>query len=233
MLVLTSAAVARDQRLERLNDPAYSVRREAFVELLTDQSMTVQSVRDLYAQATTPEQRHRLLDVARHHLLRNIMREKFADSARGSLGFTLNPLPAASAVAGVEHPAIVVVLTLPGFPAFAYLEPGDLIVGIDGRPIPDTLAPEAVSTYFTGRVKEHKPAEHIELDLVRQGRKVRVRFAVAPYEALEEFFDERATRFESPGRLKASYQRLWLEQYELLRQLDEPQEPLSVVPPAP
>src|SRR3712207_405945 len=56
--------------LEQLNDSDHAVREAATRRLLRDETLALDALRELYGRAESPEQRHRLIDVLRHHAIR-------------------------------------------------------------------------------------------------------------------------------------------------------------------
>ena len=169
-IVLTLLAVAGTAAgqldpalLHRLDDPAWEVRQAASEQLLGDAGMTPDRLLEaLPAEGERPEVRARLLDAVEHHALR-LRREASAGPAAVEVGgvveragrrVLLGPEPGALGVShrafppgsipGVQDACIAVVKTLAGFPAHASLRAGDLITGLNGRPVgwPDRVFPE-------------------------------------------------------------------------------------------
>ncbi len=155
----TAAAQLDPALLDRLDDPAWEVRQAASEELLSDAGMTPGRLLEaLPAEGERPEVRARLLDAVEHHALR-LRREGAAPEVGGAFERAgrralLGPEPGALGVShrafppgtipGVEGPCIAVVKTLAGFPAHTLLRAGDLITGLNGRPVawPDRVFPE-------------------------------------------------------------------------------------------
>ena len=150
--------------LDRLDAPSWEAREAASAELLTGADELPGAIRRaLPAAADRPEVRARLIEALHHHFLRGLRRnaaigdkgapvgllEKAGRVALrgpepGSLGVSHRAFPAGS-VPGVDAASIAVVRTLPGFPAFGRLREGDLIVGLNGRPVawPEPEFPDA------------------------------------------------------------------------------------------
>ena len=117
--------------LADLDNDHYAIRQLASRRLLADNSLSLDSIAQGYAAATTLEQKHRLMEVARHHFIRTIRREVFAGEPLGSIGISIASVPAGSEP-GLGKPAIRVLATLPGFPAYPLLQSGDLITAVNG-----------------------------------------------------------------------------------------------------
>lgn len=119
----------------------FATRDQATRELLADESLNPSQLAKHYRLATVAEQRARLQLIARHHFLREVQAREFPGSPRqprkGALGVRFEPTTAEQ-VKRIGHPGIFVGQTYPGFPAFAHLRSGDLIVAIKrGDPDPD------------------------------------------------------------------------------------------------
>lgn len=133
--------------VDQLDDVDFHQRRRAMHELLADQTLTFEAVRDLYVEAKSDEQRQRLQTVARHHYLRartHVLAQQAAEdqvdlSEVGALGVHTDVV-AAQQAPELGRPAIRVSERLAGFPAFAVLLRDDLIVTVNGEDL--TPGPE-------------------------------------------------------------------------------------------
>ena len=170
--------------LADLDSPSYETRQRATEALLRDDTMTLDRVAELYAQAESPEQRHRLLAVARHYFLIALQDELFPPPGSGAIGMSHETIRVGE-VAGLETPAVHVLRTLPGFPAFAWLRVDDLIVAYEGRPLPDDLA----TSGFTPLIEGRERGEMVELTILRDGERQTLRFELAGASALGGLFD--------------------------------------------
>lgn len=181
-LVLTGNVFAN--ALDDLGSPDYAVRQRATHALLTDTTRTIEDWRELFTAADTPEQRHRLLSVIRHHVIRQI-RESTFDPGEGaaSIGFSHQVVP----VQGMStHPellrggAIQVIATLPGFPGHAHFQPGDLIFKIDDQVLPANLTAEV----FQHVLRKWKAGQMLSFTALRDGTPVEIEIRLASVEAL-------------------------------------------------
>ncbi|MFW6058949.1 MAG: PDZ domain-containing protein [Phycisphaeraceae bacterium] len=210
--------------LQALASPDYAVRERTTWRLLRDDDLSARHIADLYAAAETPEQRHRLLDVARHHAVRRMRDRAFdAPGDRGAIGMTHHreALPPGS-VPGLDLPAIEVIQPMPGFPAYTYLRPGDLIVGLDGEnlPVEDTMG------HFKRVLQSHRPGQRVQLTIHRAGELHEHALRLASYEALNLVYNAGAARMP----LRSPFREQWLQtRADLLAEGPTPT-PLRVTP---
>lgn len=165
--------------LKALDAKDYFIRQQATDQLLQDKALTLGRLKHLYSRATSLEQRHRLLNVARHWLLRQAAKEAFPPPGTGALGLSHRALPAGAAP-GLDRAAVEVLATLPGFPAYAWLHPGDLITGINGRP----LTADTTAEGFRLAIQNLQDGDAISLNVHRRGKDLTVRFTLGSGMAL-------------------------------------------------
>lgn len=171
--------------LARLGDPDFAVREAATAELLAGTALTDDRLTALLRAATTPEQRHRLMEVALHHTLSTIRRQEFPRGRAASLGVShdaVGPDPARGRAGGAAR----VVLTFPGFPGHDCLRNGDLITAIDGKPFP----PDTSREQFAGRIRAYPAGTRVELTIERDGRAFTRTVELATREALEAMYSD-------------------------------------------
>lgn len=180
--------------LALLGDDDYQVRQAATRRLLADDTLTQADLDRLYAACETPEQRHRLLRVARHHVIRRMIRQKYDGQAGpGSMGLSHQVIPASQDRA---RTGVLVVMTLPGFPAYAALEPGDVMIDFAGQPLPDKFT----AAQFTKSIQGHAAGEQIRLTLLRDGVEIDVLFILEHGQALREVYDTGGVVLKAPYR---------------------------------
>lgn len=192
-----AAAVEDAGILEKLNDEDYRVRQAVTRRLLSDDALTQEDLNHLYSLSTTPEQRHRLLRVARHHLVRRMMRERLGDQGGpGSMGLSHHVVQVTAPGEAAPRTGVLVAMTLPGFPAYALLEPGDVIVDFAGEPIPQNMTPaqfqQMIRTFQTGR--------QIGLTVVRDNVIEHVMFRLGHSQGLGEVYDTGGITLNEPYR---------------------------------
>ena len=186
LLLLLPHAASADV-LENLASPQYTVRQAATRDLLTDTTRSLDELKRLFQAATTPEQRYRLLDVIRHHQVRELREQNFEARGRASIGFSHEIVPAEllppSAGTG-RHGAIHVVDTLPGFPGHAWFEPGDLIVEIDDQP----LAPDITADQFQTLLKQWEAGDMLSFIVLRGDQRLSFQIRLASIAALARIY---------------------------------------------
>lgn len=218
--VVASDPDSRQPLLEQLNDDDYFTRQRASRMLMSNDQLTVEAVQQLYVLATTYEQRHRLIDVARHLLLHGLRQAISPNDPRASIG--LRP----GVVLKLGVPAIRVEQTFPGFPGYTHLLPGDLIIAVDDEPIPEGLGVEQLRKHFIeGQIQQHRIGEKIRLTVVRNARQIEIRFRLASLETLEKMYDKTGFHLNEP------YRQHWLHLFNRLRALSPPTELLRLTRP--
>ncbi len=183
-----SGQVTVKQRLAQLASADYLTRQAASRALFADPKITDDQLIELYAAANLPEQRHRLLAVAQHHVLRN--RRKLIDrtAGDGSLGIAHQGVTKAQ-LPHLGRPAIRVLDTLAGFPAHAVLEPGDLILLVDGRKLPEVNDGLQIREIFRTAILARKPNSLVRLKVRRRDVMIDVRIRIASGQALDRMYN--------------------------------------------
>jgi hypothetical protein len=208
------------QVLAELNDDDYRVRQTATQRLLLDEALTQDALAKLFVAAETPEQRHRLLAVSKHHAIREMIHERFKGKAGpGSMGLS-HQVVKVTALGEAPRTGVLVVQTLAGFPAYAVLEPGDVIVSLAGEPLPEKLS----APQFPPLIRQYQAHDTIDLTILRDDKPVSLRFEMEFGEALQDAYDPNGVRVKPP------YSEKWLSAREKLLAL-LPQ--ASAPPPAP
>ena len=195
LLLLASATPARAEAapdravLDRLGAADHAARATATADLLADPSLSDRRIDGLYAAASTPEQRHRLLRIARHHLLRRLREAHFEPVGDGSLGIRQSALLSRQ-LPQIRAPAIAVVSTLPGMPAHEKLRRGDLILAVGGQPLRDDHRGNTLNTSFVALVKRKRPGQPLHLRVLRDGGTIEVEVVLASRRALDGMYRE-------------------------------------------
>jgi len=169
--------------LDQLGSEDYVTRQQMTRTLLLDQTLTRQDFSQLITASTSQEQRHRLLAVAMHHTLRQIAEQEFPDDGGGALGVSHRPVSSQSTPSDLQA-AILVADTIPGFPAHAHLEVGDLILSVDGQPLPEKILAEQ----FKNLIQHRKNGDTIVLSIDRAGHRTQVSFVMSSAEALSKMY---------------------------------------------
>ena len=202
ILFPTNASAEPPSPRDLLNDlasPDYHTRHAATQQLTIDETISLQTVKDLFANATNPEQRHRLLPIAEHHLLREKLQQFRTTNTAGALGITHRPL-GRNHFPTLDRAAIMVINTLPGFPAHGVLQPGDFILSIADDPIPPTFTAEQVSHTFVQTIRKLPAGSTTQLTILRNDQKSTVTIRLTHLDALQKMY----TR--NQGTLTADYQ---------------------------
>lgn len=190
--------------LAALNDDDYPVRQAATQRLLAEDDLSPQTLDRLFAASRTPEQRHRLLRVARHHVIRRLIEQHFGDQVGpGSMGLSHHVVSVTGPDDSTERTGVMVVMTLPGFPAYAMLEPGDVIVDFAGQPIPERMSP----AQFQQMIRMHQAGEQIALTVMRHGKAIEVPFLLCQGQALSDVYDTAGVTLNEPYRAQWARER--------------------------
>jgi len=210
--------------LAELNDDDYRVRQTATQRLLLDKTLTQDDIARLFVATQTPEQRHRLLGVSQHHVIREMIHEQFeGQTGPGSMGLS-HRIIRVSELGEAERTGVMVVLTMPGFPAYALLEPGDVIVALSGQPLRDKIK---VPAQFTELIREYKAHDTIDMTILRGGKPMSLMFEMEFGEALKSVYDDNGMLVKPP------YLEKWLSAREkLLALLPQPTAPDQTPDPA-
>ncbi len=173
--------------LAGLSSDSYTARQDATERLLADDTLTPNTLSELFAESRSPEQRQRLLAIAHHHLLRQHRQEHFdAADPQGCIGVQLEAV-APNQLASLNRPAARVAATLPGFPAHGRLLPGDLILMIDGRAFRRDTGTSPV-TELTAHVLAQGAGKTVTLIVRRANESVTVTLPIAGRKALEAMY---------------------------------------------
>jgi len=228
VLVLACAAPIRAQSdtdaLDVLNHDDFAVREQITADLLADETLTVERIDAMIADAWSPEQRHRLLDVARHHFIRDIIRAEFGHGAQGSLGVTISPGDIGQ-VDGLDEPGVFITRTHPGFPAYTRLKADDFILAVnDHAPDPELIGRQLTS-YLIDQIKGYAAGERVRMTIYRDGTRREVDIQLASRAALDAVYQQ-----DPPVQVQAAAivnGQLQIEQHpvvqDLVRQYGPPQ----------
>lgn len=159
--------------IDMLDDDDFEVREAGTTALMLRQDFDDIHMVGALRGATSPEMRHRLTEVAMHRYFQRINPGQggpIPDS--GSLGVDIEPrnIVRPDQYAQLKHPAMLISKTKPGFPAFALLRSGDMIIAIAGKPFPDDLD----QATFIAMIQEYNPGEVMQLTVLRRGKEVSV-----------------------------------------------------------
>jgi hypothetical protein len=228
-------APSRDALLAQLASDDFTERRLAHRALLRDEALTEPDLARFYLAARTPEQRQRLLDIARHHFVRLLRLNEWPDIRPGALGVIQSavapeempePLYKAMeqelATPHVNRPVIRLVSTLPGFPAYAHMRPGDYVVKVNGQMLPANVSTQEVSGEFGQMIIRQMQGSNMTFTVWRDGALRDVTVKLASADAIRNLYEP------TDRRLKVNYRRLWWQFRDGLVARDDEAEPLGV-----
>ena len=205
-LLATSSAHAAisGEDLAALKDDDFAKRQAAMKKLLADDTLTPQEIARAYQATSSPEAKHRLTTIARHHVVRRMRETEFGreDPQRGALGLTHAPMTS-DQMPELGRSAVIVKRTLPGFPAYATLEAGDLIIAINGDPIPSGITSDQITTMFGDRIQRIDAGKSADFTVLRDGKSVEVKVTTASHNALRLMYNS--------GGLEDRYHRAWTD----------------------
>ncbi|MEX2214702.1 MAG: PDZ domain-containing protein [Phycisphaeraceae bacterium] len=186
-----------------LKDDDFAKRVAVTRKLLADDTLTPQQIARAYQASSSAEAKHRLMTIARHHFVRRMREQEFGkeDPQRGALGLTHAPMTS-DQMPELGKSAVIVKRTLPGFPAYATLEAGDLILAIDGEPIPPGITSDQITTMFGDRIQRIDAGKTAQFTILRDGKTLDVNVTTASHNALRLMYNT--------GGLEDRYQRAWL-----------------------
>ncbi len=226
--------------LRQLNAPDPAIRTTATQTLLQDPNLTLEQIETLLQKSPHLEQRHRLLDVAKHLVFRQLIEPFYQSSRKGSLGVRLYEPPVRGINPGI-HPlepeiedasklpnasthGIIIGRTLPGFPAYAYLQRGDIIVAINQTPLPKRRNGISMTKACIAMITIHPPGKEIQLDLIRNHKPLSVTFPLAPFEALAHLYEHKQVKAGQRITLTATALEQWNKQLQRWGDILQPQE---------
>ncbi len=193
LVPIALAQVDSDQVLHHLSDDDFQIRQEMTFQLLLDDSLSLNTVASWYDAAQTPEQKHRLLAVARHHALRHLRLSRARAHDTGAIGLT-HDIILPSEHHELKTPAIHVMHTLAGFPGHLHLRPGDLIVAFDGNPLPEDLGRAG----FNKLIQSRSAGQVVEMTLLRDRQRLAVWLRLAGLSELTSFYDPSSLELRQP-----------------------------------
>lgn len=180
---------AGDDVLERLTSDEFVVREQALLELYKRADFD-QNIEAWLRQTDSVEQKHRLVDAAKHHAIAQYAEANFELAGPGAMGVSHRIMPAGQP----DLPVVYVADTLPGFPAHACLRPNDAILELAGQPVTRDIDQEM----FANIIQQHQAGDKVGLVILRRGERMKIEIALASLQALKGIYrtsDDRGTYF--------------------------------------
>jgi len=208
-------ALTRAQAVDQLDAPGYAQRVRARRALLRDEALDQAALRELLRGATSAEQRAQLLLGAEHHVMRRAREQAFGDAPvtlqnTAAVGFSYDNLP------GSENPfmnreGVIVMSTMPGFPAYAHLQPGDIIIGVGGEAANNRPIHWPITEWISRQISRHRPGDRLSFRLLRAGEQIVVEVVCAQINALNQMYTTDALRSATRAE---PFNRLWQQARE-------------------
>ena len=212
----------RAEAVAALDHAEFAVRESAQAYLLTDNTLGKDALLKLIEQAKSPEQRQRLLQLAEHHVMRELRERDFglaaqrpleADPANfpqqrdrsASIGYSYDPV-LAHENPQAQLPGVRVVATMPGFPGHAHLRQGDIIVQINGRGPSMHHTENDITDWVKIQIASKQAGQTIGVTVLRDGKPLAIQMVCAEGAALNRMYTTDA--FEAASRLEP-YRRAW------------------------
>lgn len=185
-------ALTQEKAVELLDDEDYATRLQAEGFLLQDETIDQKTLRNWLLASKSEEKRYRLLRIAEHHVIRQSREDKFAGlrltpGNTAAVGFSYDDLPA-SENPFVNREAVMVMATMPGFPAFAYLRPGDIILAVDGRDLSNRPLHLPITEWLSRSISVHQPGDELQFGIVRDGKAISLTLTCAQGIALDQMY---------------------------------------------
>ena len=179
-----------EQLVDRLADSDFLVRERATEALMLREDFHEMALRRALSADNHPERRNRLIRIAKHRFFQRLA-SQFAEAPedRGALGIRLSPdnqtAPTRFVLYDADHrqlpnTAMVIAQTIPGFPAFVHLRPGDQVLQVNGRKLNECLT----DTDFVARLAPQRRNQKLKLKVRRGQRVFDVTLAMGSYTQL-------------------------------------------------
>ncbi len=223
---LLAADVPIAQLIDRLDDDSPEVRQQAMSDLMLREDLTDQQLGEALRAATGPEQRHRLTMVAMQRFFARMNPSGApVDEGTGSIGIDIDVrnIVRPDQHPQIQHPAMLISRTRPGFPGFAVLRPGDLVLGVNGEPFADDLD----QTDFINAIQKYQVGQTMRLDVLRDGQRLEVPIKLDSLRRLQEVH-ARLADVPDPSMYAP-----WRIHLANLLDSDEPDPVVQLVDPAP
>ncbi|MDP7348655.1 MAG: hypothetical protein QF735_10500 [Phycisphaeraceae bacterium] len=236
LLAADEKAASIDEALAKLGDADPAVRNAATEDLMQRADLTDEHIAVALAAGALPEQRHRLIRIVTHRFL--VQWADQAESQRADEPPDDQHLQADAEVPGTGcvgvsfeidltdrtgrtvKPKAVVLGTAPGLPGYVVMRPGDVIMAMNGKPLPADLDPRGAK--FRALIQQHQPGTAITFDIRRGSTALRKSITLVATRRLQHLYSPQSTV------LKPELQRALTTHLEDLGAGIEPAEPIRV-----
>ncbi|WP_432798062.1 PDZ domain-containing protein [Poriferisphaera sp. WC338] len=187
---------------DALDHETYSMRSEAHLKLsqaILDDAQIIH----LFQNVGSYEQLHRLLQITRHWFIRSQIKPTSPDAKikHGAIGMNFSQI-ASHQDPRIKHPAIQVTRTLPGFPAYQHIIPGDLIIAINHQPTNHGFNLQR----FAQEIRNLKLDSVVTFDLLRKNQTLTRSITLSSYTQLTRIYPINTT---PTGELAAPIESAW------------------------
>ncbi|MCG8400255.1 MAG: PDZ domain-containing protein [Firmicutes bacterium] len=171
-----------EQLIAKLGSEHYDDRRRAH-ELLLKRDDFNEHAERYFKLAENLEAQKRLISLAHHHFLREF-RIKHMDTVGPAAVGVSHLLAPPGTMPGQTRPAVHVTRTVPGFPGHTHLRVDDMILSVNGMPMPENAA----SDTFGDIVQQMTAGEQITFEVLRDGKVIKRTMTLASSRALRGMF---------------------------------------------
>lgn len=191
-------ATPTDALFSKLASDDYNTREQATTDLMSAKDLTDSRIEQGFREAANPEVWHRVLRIAMHHYYAALNPNgEVREDEIGALGIEINKdnvIRPDQYPQILQHPAVMITTTRPGFPAHASFRPGDLITAIEGQSFDDNLD----SQDFVQIITQRRAGQQVELTMIRDGEKRTLKIRLDSKRRVEDVAQLVATSGQDP-----------------------------------
>jgi len=200
-----------ERLIAQLASPEYATREIATTELMVRDDLDDETLKAAFRTAASPEQVHRLTRISLHRFYRRMNPPRPAaiqpgQERQGGLGVAININGRANLVirqhndAPIASPAFLVTERLPGFPAYAYLRRGDLILAVGGQRFEDDSS-------FSKLIQVYRAGDVVNFQVVRDDRVMELSIPLDSIGRLEAVYPRETPKDEAWAMGRPDFQR--------------------------
>lgn len=158
--------------LADLDDESFAVREAASTALMLHADLDDTRLAKAMRAAKRPEQKQRLIVIVMHRFFARLAPQKGdGGGAMGCIGIDISQLNLVrpDQHPELEHTGLLVTRTRVGFPAFAQMRPGDIVLSFQGKRFGEHLEDHQA---FVAAIQEHRAGDTIKMTVMRSGKVV-------------------------------------------------------------